>query len=250
MTYAGRVPASAAAGNISLRCLGRKEAGRTAGRKRMFSKVPWRELFIRAVSLATRLLFILFGGLRVRGLENIPQEGPVLIASNHTSYTDPVGILAVCPRLLHYMAAAELFDIPVIGTLIKYLQAFPVRRGENDLQAIAKCRQLLKEGQGVVIYPEGKITLDGYLGELRDGTVLMALRAKCPVVPVVMLGFDKMLPLNAKFLHFAYKEIRIGKPLYFTDLDPHLSVKERAALGSAQLRQALLDLGAREKTDI
>ena len=208
----------------------------------------WRRLGIRTIAFGARLLFILFGGLRVRGLENIPSEGPVLIASNHTSYTDPVGVLAVCPRILHYMAAAELFEIPLIGKIIGYLQAFPVRRGENDLQAIANCRRLLKEGQGVVIYPEGKITLDGCLGELRDGAVLMALRAKCPVVPVVMLGFDKMLPLNAKFFHFAYKEIRIGRPLDFSELAPELNVKERAALASARLRQALLDLGAREKS--
>lgn len=205
-----------------------------------------REFGIRLAGLLTRLLFILFGGLRVRGLENIPREGAVLIASNHTSYTDPVGLLAVCPRSLHYMAAAELFDIPYLGKLIEFLQAFPVRRGENDLQAIAKCRQLLKEGQGVVIYPEGRITQDGYLGELHNGAVLMALRAKCPIVPVVMLGFDKMLPLNAKFLHFAYKEIRIGQPLDFSQLDPALTVKERTAQASLLLRRALLDLGAKE----
>ena len=215
----------------------------------MLSNIPWRVFFIRTVGFVTRLLFILFGGLGVRGLENIPKEGPVLIASNHTSFADPVAILAVSPRILHYMAMAELFDIPVLGKVVEYLQAFPVRRGENDMQALAKCRRLLKEGQGVVIYPEGKITLDGYLGELRDGAVLMALRAKCPVIPVVMLGFDKMLPLNAKFLHFAYKEIRIGKPLHFEDLDTNHSVKESAALGTARLRRALLDLGAEEKTD-
>ncbi|MBQ7567355.1 1-acyl-sn-glycerol-3-phosphate acyltransferase [bacterium] len=205
------------------------------------------ELGIRILAGGARLVFVLFGGLRVRGLENIPADGPVIIASNHTSLTDPVGILAVSPRLLHYMAAAELHEIPLLGRLIEFLQAFPVRRGQNDLQAIAKCRQLLREGQGVVMYPEGQLTRDGYLGEFHDGAVLMALRSKCPVVPVVMIGFDRMLPLGGKFLRFAYKEIRFGKPLSFDDLDDMKSVKQRAVYASARLRQAMVALGAKEK---
>ena len=206
----------------------------------------WHHLGIKAISLFAKTVYIMFGGMRVRGLENIPLDGPVLLASNHTSLADPVGILAITPRILHYMAAAELFDIPAVGPLIRFLNAFPVRRGQNDIQAIAHCRKLLKQGEGVVIYPEGHITLDGYLDEFHDGTVLIALRAKCPVVPVVMKGFDKMLPLGARFFRFAYKEVRIGKPLRFDLSGSGLSIKEQAAQATLQLRQALVALGARE----
>lgn len=188
-------------------------------------------------------LYGLFGGTKAYGTENIPRTGPVLLCPNHTSLSDPVGVWVTSPRMFHYMAAAELFDIPFLGRLITFLQGFPVRRGENDLLAISRCRQLLKQGEGVVIFPEGKMSQDGRLGELYEGAVLLALRSHCPVIPVAMFGFNKMLPYDGKFLHFARKSVHFGRPLLFDFKGSGLSVKEQARLAAAQLRQALIDMG-------
>ena len=204
---------------------------------------------IRACALFAKGLFTLMGGLRSSGRENLPETGAFILASNHTSVSDPVGILATSPRLLHYMAAAELYDVPHLGKLIDFLQAFPVHRGENDVKAIAKARELLSAGNGVVIYPEGQLTRDGYLGPFYDGALLLALRAHCPVVPVVMIGFDKMLPLGGKRLHFARKEVRYGKPLVFDFSGQNLKLKEQVRLASQQLRRAMVELGAKEHPD-
>ncbi len=194
-------------------------------------------------------VYALFGGTRGYGTDNIPREGTVLLACNHTSLSDPVGLLITSPRHLHYMAAKELFDIPILGKVIAFLQAFPVRRGENDVKALGVCRQLLKEGNAVVVYPEGKITTDGYLGPFYDGVVLMALRAKCPVIPVVVKGFDKMLPLGSKYPRFAHKEVRYGKSISFDFGGSGLSLKEQVVQASSQLRQAMIAMGAKERPE-
>lgn len=201
------------------------------------------EIGIRVLRAFAVGLYGFFGGTKVYGTENIPPSGAVLLCPNHSSLSDPVGVFVASHRLFHYMAAAELFDIPGLGWLITFLQAFPVRRGENDIAAITHCNKLLKQGEGVVVFPEGKMSEDGLLGEFYGGAVLLALRNRCPIVPVAMFGFNKMLPYNGKFLHFARKRVCFGKPLLFDFKGSGLSVKEQISVASAQLRQALIDMG-------
>jgi len=94
---------------------------------------------------ATKLLF----AARSSGADNVPREGPLVVASNHVSYLDPPMLGTWFPRAINFMAKQELFDVPVLGPLIRAVHAFPVNREAGDLGAIRHSLRILKNG-GVV----------------------------------------------------------------------------------------------------
>ena len=110
-----------------------------------------------------------YGPLRMRviGIENVPHEGPLIVACNHVSYVDPVALGVALPRRVWYMAKAELFHIPVLGPTIAALGAYPVDRGKGDVAAIRGSVRVLKEGKAIGIFPEGTRNLTEMLPFIR-----------------------------------------------------------------------------------
>jgi len=168
--------------------------------------------------LLFNLTFPFYFRFKVRGRENVPRRGPLIVASNHISYLDPPVIGAAVPRILHYMAKSELFRIPVFNGLIRFLNAYPVRRGKPDRRALRYTLDLLRMGEAVLTFPEGTRSKDGRLKPPEHGTGFIALRSRAPVLPVAVIGTDKALPDGCPFLLPRRIEVRIGKPLTFPDL--------------------------------
>ncbi len=111
------------------------------------------------------------------------------------SYVDPVFIsVAIAERQLHFMAKEELFRSALFGALIRGLHAFPVRRGHVDHAAIRRCLRLLREGEVLLMFPEGTRGDGMALHEAEGGIGLLMARSSCPVVPVYVRGTDKVLP--------------------------------------------------------
>ena len=133
--------------------------------------------------------------LEARGIRNIPLEGPVILCSNHKSLQDPITLVVWVPRKVHYMAKEELFRIPLFGSLIRAVGAFPVKRGGVSKEAIRTAITLLQSGNVMGIFPEG--TRNESVGMGKRGAVTMAVRSKAVVVPVALVGqyrpFRKML---------------------------------------------------------
>lgn len=207
----------------------------------------YRALWLPLIRRFTFGVYWLFGGYRVEGTRHIPRSGPALVAANHLSVADPLAILSASPRDLHYMAARELHEAWPLGPIIRFLQAFPVSRGQIDHQAMAHTRRLLQQGEAVVIYPEGGCSPDGFLQPLYPGVAALALREGVPIVPAVIRGTDGMLPLGAQFLRFHPKSVRFGPPLHLGRLKPGIPVKVQVDEALERLRRALLDLGAVER---
>jgi 1-acyl-sn-glycerol-3-phosphate acyltransferase len=134
----------------------------------------------------------LAGDIVVQGLEKIPKSGPVLLASNHISWVDPV--LLACwltpatGRPMTWMGKAEALRWPLVGWFLRVNGVFGVRRGEADLEAFRLAERLLREGRILGIYPEGTRSNDGRLRPFRDGVALLALRSGAPVLPVAVTG--------------------------------------------------------------
>lgn len=153
---------------------------------------------------------------RAKGLENIP-EGGFVLAPNHTSNLDPwpLGIPLWPRRQLHWMAKSELYK-PVLGTLISWAGAFPVRRGQRDEAAIETAVERVRAGEVVVIFPEGtrkeKGLIKRYESRPRTGAARVALRAGAPLVPAAITGTDRLLRLGP--LRVAY-----GPPVDLGGLD-------------------------------
>ncbi len=124
------------------------------------------------------------------GREHIPADGPVLLAANHRSFSDPF-MIGLCPRRpLHFVAKVELFDKRWKAWILLALGAFPIRRGESDEDAMETARVILERGGAVGIFPEGTRTRPGPLGEPKRGVGRLALETGAPIVPVAIIGTE------------------------------------------------------------
>jgi glycerol-3-phosphate dehydrogenase (NAD(P)+) len=124
------------------------------------------------------------------GTEHIPNEGPVLLASNHRSFSDPFIIGTCLGRPLRFVAKAELFEKRWQARLLLALGAFPIRRGESDELALETARAILERGGAVGIFPEGTRVRPGPLAEPKRGIGRLALETGAPVVPVAIRGTE------------------------------------------------------------
>ena len=141
-----------------------------------------------------RIVFFIFGGIRFEGREHVPLTGGVMITPNHISDCDPTAIGVALPRATYFMAKEELFEMKYIGTLIRWLHGFPVKRYSADLTALRYAEELLEQGECVVIFPEGKLSETGQLQPILPGALLIAERAKVPIVPTIIIGTDVVMP--------------------------------------------------------
>jgi 1-acyl-sn-glycerol-3-phosphate acyltransferase len=140
--------------------------------------------------------------LEARGLENIPAAGPVILCSNHISNFDPPTVGVRLNRKIHYMAKSELFRVPLFGSLIKALGAFPVNRGGVSKDSIKTAIALLKDGNVMGIFPEGSRNRGG--DAAKKGAALIALRSGAVVIPVAISGSYKL---------FRKTVVAYGKPV-------------------------------------
>jgi len=154
----------------------------------------------------TALLF----DAKVSGVENVPATGGLVVASNHVSYWDPPMLGTWFPRTIHFMAKRELFDMRPLGAIIRAVHAFPVDRESADIGSIRHALRLLRDGAVVGIFPEGRRNIDGD-AQARNGAVLLAATAPCPVIPVALIGTN----VASKRLRASHVEVRIGEPLRF-----------------------------------
>jgi 1-acyl-sn-glycerol-3-phosphate acyltransferase len=148
-----------------------------------------------ATYLVAHMLGLVGFSLRTEGRRNIPLTGPVLVVANHQSFFDPVLVGLATRRHLRPVARKTLFKNPVLGPLIRSLQAIPIDQegvGKEGLRAVL---DELGRGKGVLIFPEGARTRDGRMHELRPGVHLLLRRAKVPVVPVGIAGAYEAMPV-------------------------------------------------------
>ncbi|KKB38437.1 lysophospholipid acyltransferase family protein [Bacillus thermotolerans] len=126
--------------------------------------------------------------IEVRGLEHFPKEGGVLLCSNHIDNLDPPVVGITAPRPVSFMAKEELFKVPIFGKMVGNLNAFPVKRGMSDRDAIRKGLKLLKEGHVLGLFPEGTRSKTGEIGKGLAGAGFFALRTDAQVVPCAIVG--------------------------------------------------------------
>lgn len=165
-------------------------------------------------AIARAVVVFYFGG-RAKGKENVPPEGPVLIAGNHQSYLDPPLAAVFQDRHCQFIARSGLFTFRPFARLISSLNAIPLREDAGDLGAIKEVLRLLARGRVVVIFPEGSRSPDGEVHEFKRGVALLIKRARCPVVPMAVDGAFEAWPRGRKPHLFARHRIRVafGPPI-------------------------------------
>jgi len=148
-----------------------------------------------AVRVILLLLCRIFFRMRIDGLNNVPRTGGVLVVSNHLHNADPVLISVAFPRPMHYMAKKELMTVPVVGKFIRFGGAFPVDRGKADRHAIQMATDRLQQGIPVGMFPEGTRSVSRRIERALPGAGLIALRGNVPILPVAIVGSER-LPFN------------------------------------------------------
>jgi 1-acyl-sn-glycerol-3-phosphate acyltransferase len=167
----------------------------------LYGAIRWLAIFV----------FHVTSRLRVRGLSNLPKEGPFIIASNHLDWTDIPLIALPMRRKVVYMAKEEYFSSR-LAWLVRFLGAFPVKRGEADRQALRAGEEQLKKGNILVIFPEGTRSRTHTLAMAHSGLGLVALRTGVPVVPVAIWGSEKALKKFRTPITISYGEPIVLKP--------------------------------------
>lgn len=163
-------------------------------------------MFYRIVKTLVGLYLRVLFRVEVKG--SIPKTGGCLICPNHTSNYDPAVVAAFCNRPLTFMAKQELFSFPLFGWLIRSLGAFPVNRDTNGLSAVKTTLSILKKEKVTLIFPEGKRNKTGKKIAPKAGAVMIAQRAKVPIIPVGIKG---------TYRPFSKLKIVFGEPITFDE---------------------------------
>jgi len=168
-------------------------------------------LFHRFAKLILRALLAILLDYEVVGLENVPPEGPLIVAINHMNFLDPVLATVFIPRDIVSMAKAELFGSPLVGWLFRLYGAFPVRRGEIDRSALKKAMAALNEENALLMAPEGTRGGDWRLIKARDGVAYVALKASVPILPMGISGSERFWKELARLRRTKTKVV-VGEP--------------------------------------
>lgn len=163
------------------------------------------------------LLFVL-GPVEIKGAYRVPKSGPVLVLANHLADIDPIVLQTACPRALHCMAKSELFSMPFIGRMQGAFGSFPVVKGTPDRAALKHAISLLADGEAVGIYPEGQLSEDGNLQDLKAGVAIIIRQS--PGIPVICCGLNgtnKIIPYGKIIPRPAFQRVTAiwGEPRTF-----------------------------------
>jgi 1-acyl-sn-glycerol-3-phosphate acyltransferase len=159
----------------------------------------------------------------VEGMENVPDEGPAILASNHLSYADWLFMPLTLSRKVTFVAKAEYFTTPGIKgwlqkTFFSGAGQVPIDRSSADAAAgaLMSAKKVLGQGELFGIYPEGTRSHDGRLYRGKTGVARLAIETGVPVIPVAVVGTDIVAPPGKKFGHWTRPKVRFGKPLDFS----------------------------------
>jgi 1-acyl-sn-glycerol-3-phosphate acyltransferase len=167
---------------------GAARRGRSGGEKRGRGGNP--DLGFLIAGTVVKPLMRVWFRIRVEGGEHVPEQGPVILASNHRSNMDPVLLASALKRPVAFMAKAELFVGP-LGWIMRWIGQFPVRRGGIDREALRRTDAVLARGSMLGLFPEGTRG-DGGFSAVHPGLAYIVVRQRCPVLPVVIFGTERV----------------------------------------------------------
>lgn len=199
----------------------------------------------RVAAAVCRLVLRAAARVRVEGLENVPQAGPLIVVANHISNADPplvVGWLTpALGRQLHILAKEAIFVGP-IGWFLRSQGVTPVRAGGSDMEAFRAARGVIERGEVLCIFPEGTRSATGIMGEAKPGVAMLATRTSAPILPVGISGSDAFLG-RGKYIPRLRTPItmRVGRP-FTLNPDPDLSRREAVMAASDELMRHIASL--------
>ncbi|MDD5583688.1 MAG: lysophospholipid acyltransferase family protein [Candidatus Omnitrophica bacterium] len=176
---------------------------------------------LKSISL---FIFTCFFGLRIKGKEVIPLQGPFIVACNHVSNLDPVVLGDACPRQLHYLAKEELFRNKAFAWLLCNINVFPLRRGKSDIHIMRTALSILKT-YPLALFPQG--TRGTNYDTFKAGVGFLYRKTKVPVIAAKIYGTGAILPKGAKFLKKGRITITFSRVNTIKDTDDNEQVAQK-----------------------
>jgi 1-acyl-sn-glycerol-3-phosphate acyltransferase len=158
----------------------------------------------------------------VTGLERLQPDQNYIFASNHLSLIDTPGLVAHLPRQLCFMAKKELFSVPFMGWYLARQGHIPVERSDPKatVRSMAEAARVIQtERKSLLAFPEGTRSKDGQMLPFKEGTALLAIRSGTPIIPVAVVGTDRIMPSKALEIRGGAVEIHLGNPIAVAGLD-------------------------------
>jgi len=171
------------------------------------------------------VLLRLFTRWQIKGMENVPSHGALLMVANHLHLVDPPLVSVSLKRRVIFMAKEELFRSKFTGYFIGSFGAFPVHRGQLDRKALRQAEGVLAEGYILVMFPESTRSRKAQLQPAYPGSALIALRNRVPIVPVAITGTEKIKG-TSWILHRPRVIIQFGRPFHLPATNSKLSRPE------------------------
>jgi 1-acyl-sn-glycerol-3-phosphate acyltransferase len=194
---------------------------------------------------------------QVEGRDNVPADGPAIIASNHLSFSDSIFMPLMVPRRVTFLAKQEYFTGRGLKGMLSRLfftgvGQVPIDRssGSAAKAALETGKRILAEGKLLGIYPEGTRSPDGRLYRGKTGVARMALEARVPVIPCAMIDTDKIQPIGKKIPRIRRPGVRIGKPLDFSRYEGMAGDRFVERSMTDEIMYELMQLSGREYVDV
>src|ERR1700722_2271042 len=165
-----------------------------------------------------RLLFAVYFRWRVYHNERVPLQGPVILAANHASFLDPPLVGSGLKRDINYLARKSLFRYPVLGWILRAVNAVPVDRDGGGAAGLRAIMDRLQDGGAIILFPEGTRTSDGKLQPARSGVGLTVIKSEAPVVPVRVFGTYQAWGKGVGFPRPHHVAVKYGEPMNFAKL--------------------------------
>ncbi|MEN3001686.1 MAG: lysophospholipid acyltransferase family protein [Armatimonadota bacterium] len=155
------------------------------------------------------LRFPLFCWLRIDGREHVPRRGGLIVIANHLSVADPIVLWYAAPRHICFMGRADVFQLPLIGGIVRLARAIPVRQRSADRAALMEAIEAVRDGEALGIFPEGECSETGELQPFLPGVLLVLRQTRAPVLPVGITGTPRLIPYGKLFPRPAFSVITV-----------------------------------------
>jgi 1-acyl-sn-glycerol-3-phosphate acyltransferase len=170
--------------------------------------------FYRLVRKTFRLLAAPMFDLRVEGAEQLPTAGPGILVAPHRSWLDPACLAAACPRPVRFLVMRSVYERRGLSWFYRRLGSIPVSTAPGDaVGALRQALRVLRAGEIVGVFPEGRVFPPGELGPLQPGAALLAVRSAVPLLPAVIEGSASAWPQDRRWPRAAPVRVRFGQPL-------------------------------------
>ena len=193
----------------------------------------------RIVLAIIKSLLSMFLRWKVNGMKNVPLNGALIVVANHVHLVDPILLMASFPRWISFMAKEELFRYPFLGVIIRWGQAFTVRRRgtiKDRREAIKQAKDVLSKGLALGMFPEGKRNRVGRLLPGKPGSAVIASQTGTPLLPVGIIGTEKLKGMTWPWKRPAVV-INIGQPFKLPPTNGRLVKSQTKSLTDFMMRQ-------------